>query len=172
MSSSASPAPMKFEIQKLEGASNYITWKASTTIYLDYYDCLEVVNDTEPYPTFDEDDQSSNAASSLAPWKDKTATMRIPTSISKDWMHIVSESSTPTCCWSTLQKKINRHNINSVYHLLRSLMNSTMEYSQSIQDFLTGYDQTRSLSSSDHHSGVVSPAVSTPSDGTALHSNV
>jgi uncharacterized protein (DUF1810 family) len=56
MSSSASPAPMKFEIQKLEGASNYITWKALMTIYLDYYDCLEVVNDTEPCSTFDEDD--------------------------------------------------------------------------------------------------------------------
>jgi hypothetical protein len=96
----------------------------------------------------------------------------IPTSISKDWMHIISKRSTSTCCWSTLQKKINRHNINSVHHLLRSLMNSAMENSQSIQDSLTGYDKTRSPPPSDHHSGIAFPAISTPSDSTALHSNV
>jgi hypothetical protein len=143
MLSSAFPAPMKFEIQKLKGSSNYITWKASMTIYLDYYDCLEVVNGSEPCPIFDKDDKSSNAVLSLAAWKkkDKTAKMYMLISVSKDWVHIVLESSTSASCWSTLQEKFDRHNIISVHHL-RFLINFKMYNSQSIEDYLTGYDQT------------------------------
>jgi hypothetical protein len=140
MSSSVSPAPMKFEIQKLEGSSNYIAWKASMTIYLGYYDCLEVVNGSELCLTFDKYYKSSNTVSSLAAWKKKdiTAQMCILTSVPKDWVHIVSESTTSASYWSTLQEKFDRHNIISVHHLLRSLMNSKMDNSQSIQDYLTG----------------------------------
>lgn len=120
MSSSASPAPMKFEIQKLEGASNYITWKASMTIYLDYHDCLEVVTGSEPCPTEIEDTKSSATISPIKAWKkkDKTAKIYILTCVSKDWVHLVAKSSTSASCWSTLQDTFDHHNIISVHHLL------------------------------------------------------
>jgi hypothetical protein len=77
MSSSASPTPMKFEIQKLEGASNYITWKASMTIYLDYYDRLDVVNGSEPYPTEIKDAKSSATVSPIKASKKKDNMVKI-----------------------------------------------------------------------------------------------
>jgi hypothetical protein len=135
MSSSVSPAPMKFEIQKLEGSSNYIARKASMT-----YDCLEVVNGSELCPTFDKYYKPSDAVTSLADWikQDISAQMCILTSVPKDWVHIVSESTTFVSCLSTLQEKFDQHNIISVHHLLRSLMSSKMDNSLSIQDYLTG----------------------------------
>jgi hypothetical protein len=144
MSSSASPTPMKFEIQKLEGASNYMIWKASMTIYLNYYDCLEVVNRSELCHTEIEDAKSSATMSSIKAWKkkDKTAKMYILTCVSKDWVYLVAESLISASCWSTLQDKFDHYNIISVHHLLRSLLNSKIDNSQSIQDYLTGYDQT------------------------------
>jgi hypothetical protein len=36
------PSSMKFKIKKLEGASNYLTWRASIKVYLDYHDVLEI----------------------------------------------------------------------------------------------------------------------------------
>jgi hypothetical protein len=144
MSSSASRAPMKFEIQKLEGAFNYITWMASMTIYLDYYDCLEVVNGLEPCPTEIEDTKSSATVSPIKAWKkkNKMVKMCMLTCVFKGWVHLVVELSTSASCWSTLQDKFDHHNIISVHHLLRSLLNSKMNNSQLIQDYLTGYDQT------------------------------
>jgi hypothetical protein len=100
MASSASPAPIKFEIQKLEGASNYITWKASITIYLNYYNCLEVVNGSEPCPTEIKDAKSFATVSHIKAWKkkDKIAKMYILNCVSKDWVHLVAESLTSASC--------------------------------------------------------------------------
>jgi hypothetical protein len=39
---------MKFEIKKLEGTSNYLTWQASIKVYLNDYDLIEITTGNIP----------------------------------------------------------------------------------------------------------------------------
>jgi hypothetical protein len=117
------------------------------TIYLDYYDWLEVITGVEPQLMYNITgkfiDDQSDFQTKLVAWKkkDKTAEMCIVTSVTKDWVHIISESPTAAAYYFSLQDKFDRHNIISAYHL-HSLMNAKMDNNQNIQDYLTSYDQT------------------------------
>jgi hypothetical protein len=79
-SSLPSTSSMKFEIKKLEGASNYLTWQASIKVYLDYYDVLEIATGDIHEPSTNTTDDK------YLIWKkkDKTAKLLILTCVSQD----------------------------------------------------------------------------------------
>jgi hypothetical protein len=128
---------MKFEIKKLEGASNYLTWQASIKVYLDYYDVLEIATGDIPEPLTNTMDDKYL----LWKKKDKIAKLLILTCISQDWVHLVAEAQSSHAAWITLQDKFDCQNTISVHNYLRTIINSKMTNSQSISEYLTEFDQ-------------------------------
>jgi hypothetical protein len=104
MASSLPPtSSMKFEIKKLEGASTYLTRKASIQVYLDYYDILKITTGDIPEPSTNTTDDK------YLLWKknDKTAKLLILTYVSQDWVHLVTEAQSSHAAWIALQDKFD-----------------------------------------------------------------
>jgi hypothetical protein len=136
-SSLSSPSSMKFVIKKLEGASNYLTWRASIKVYLDYHDVLEIA-------TGDISEPSTNTMDDkYLVWKkkDKTARLLILTCVSQDWVHLVAGAQSSHAAWIALKDKFDRQNTVSVHNYLRIVINRKMTNSQSISEYLTEVDQ-------------------------------
>src|SRR4051812_9181589 len=127
----------KLDIPKLRGQTNYITWRASMRLYLGCTGSLGYIDGTKTAPT---DIRSAEYEAWFA--KDSAARLSVLLSITEEWQHLVSEASNSHEAWIALENQFDRRNMVSLHHLLKTVINNKMESSQTLQQYLTNFDQT------------------------------
>src|ERR1044071_7017601 len=127
----------KLYIPKLRGQANYITWRASTRLYLGCTGSLGYIDGTRTAPT---DVQSPDYETWLS--KDSAARLSLLLSITEEWQHLVSEASNSHDAWTALENQFDRRNMVSLHHLFKTVINCKMESSQTLQQYLNHFDQT------------------------------
>jgi hypothetical protein len=133
-STTLSTPNIKFDnIKRLQGASNYLTWKKQTTIMLRFMKLWTVVS-SPPDDSKMEDSEWQE--------KDLAAQAVLLSFVDSEWTDLVTDADNAHGAWKALEDKFDRKNTISVHNLLKTFMNLKYEPSESMFDFLSEYDQT------------------------------